>query len=166
MFNFHENDAIHGEQQHRPITNRFAIELLHWLVDAHFWWKRCHTRWVAAPVSVVILIIKYSSTMREMDVIATPMIDWWKRSAWRWFGQSWWDQNNENEGKDRVTYATGVESSTEVRRMMIKTDLLQEIPSNYSLANGENKKDEVLAMCPAFGPGFAWITKYHPLENL
>ncbi len=48
---------------------------------------------------------------------------------------------------------------------MINTDLLQEIPSNYSLANGENKKDEVLAMCPAFGPRFRLDNEISPTRK-
>ena len=52
-------------------------------------------------------------------------------------------ENDENEGKDRVKYATGVESARKVRKMMININLLQEIPSDYSFANRGEKKDEV-----------------------
>ncbi|MCJ1349953.1 hypothetical protein MMC31_008196 [Peltigera leucophlebia] len=63
--------------------------------------------------------------------------------------------------KVMVKYATGFEGARKVLKMMVKIGLLQEIPSNYDLANREEKKDEILAMCP----GFAWITKCHPLDN-
>lgn len=49
--------------------------------------------------------------------------------------------------------------------MMINTDLLQEIPSKYSLANGENKKDEVLTMCLAFGPRFRLDNEISPTRK-
>lgn len=45
------------------------------------------------------------------------------------------NENDENEGKHRVKYATGVGSTGSVWRMMINIDLLQERTSSYSVAN-------------------------------